>query len=481
MAGARKNFWFHSYLNSRWNLLVVLLPWLVFSPSLWVFTPQTAVFPLQPETFEITFKALQNHRLILPSAWMYFILPIFSFLSPMLLFLWSLLLTALLPGPKKFRVGAALAFSLSVYYLGAPHMTPDRAFQLLFFTVIVSPLLRPLPPLVLWLFGSIAVFFSFVFKDYAFLFLWMAASLLAGHITTFLFAEKTAPNRYERMHPLESFFKRTGFFLFLTWMIFSLVGFSFSNEIGPSPYWWLAWIVGFLCAGITWFNPWQLSRWLAPALFAQGLLFSDTLFWPVLVIGSWCLIKLLLECIQRWEFAQKLSPTVLQAGLASFATILVLLPTIHILISEDERRLSPAWTSVLQKIKKDDSRGFLIVGDALPFLANFHPASFVTDDSVLLEPSEQRLLEYMNQRNIDSAVIDTLHLKNLWKKWIAEGLEPEKINQSVISRLVLYQGKELDTYTLKLDPLKYYKAVPLDKHYNFIALKKINGPEVRTD
>jgi hypothetical protein len=138
-----------------------------------------------------------------------------------------------------------------------------------------------------------------------------------------------------------------------------------------------------------------------------------------------------------------------------------------------QRTFGPHWLQAQEKMLRSESKGYLIVGKGLAYVAHFVPRELLFDDSYLLIEDESELVLKLQKENVSAIVVDKSYLNKFWKTWIESGHPPEVSNHSVLSRAIMYDGKAIETQTLHLKELQRLKIETLkpDRGLVWIHLK----------
>lgn len=459
---------------SLWlGLLLVVGPWLLGSKSILHFSGNGWITPTSSEIFELSFRALSNQRIVLSTHWLQPLLATYAFLGPTLLFIWYLIIRRSFSEVKYASVIALIPIAV-FYSMGAPGLAPYQLIEWIFYSLLILPLVLPHSPLMLWMITGILVIIHLIFGGLGFLVMASIFSLGLSHFIDFLFAKKLALLYRQRRAPLLTLLEAVGFFALIasTLLITLSTGLTQEFQSTPPNQWWMAWILGFLCVGLGWLRPWDLQRWLAVAIFGHAVFFSSKATTPVLFCLVWISMMILASLPIYGPFL-KLKESKTKTRVLGFVSLLALAGGMLWTVSQFKPRRSfdRGWVGMIDAVVSSPSRGFLVIGEAQAFLAHFSSARFIENLSMLQIYDENILIEKLKEQEIDTILVDKNYLLNYWKKWMADGHAPEMSNISVIARMISYDGKEIETQTLKLSPIKNFEILKSKTSKNFFILK----------
>jgi len=460
-------------------LLLSLLPWILSSAYLWQLTPLPVALPLQTHDLEAIDKLLQLHRVILP----YWLAPPFliswCYFNLALLGSFFLLGYQLLPIKKEARLHVLFIFCALIYPWAKPGTLSFELLDLNLSCLMLLAFLQFRPhALLAWFTASVFVLLSLLLPKYLIWSFWVFSSLCLGEVFHFFFVDRFQIGVSFKRKLLEHLSYVLGC---LSLCLFALLTLSHgpweASNFEISPYWWVSFLGAIIAVGLTWFQPWQSRVWIRLSIMSLGLLISPELIIPVLLLLAWETLKLGDDWLSRGN-SKRLSK------------ILKIAPMLAILLggfswtwmwyqartSRQERSFTADWLVGLQLMEKKPSEGFIIVGDAIGFLSIFQPSALLENPPILLESSERDFLAYMDKGNFKNIIVDQTFLRSHWKQLIAEGIEPSKINNSIFSRLILYQGEELNTKTLNLKAIKQLKAEEI-AHSNLFWIYRVEKNE----
>ncbi len=466
------------FLSNPFLILLILAPWMVGQTEIWTLSPNALVAPVDAQVFTIAPRLFDNTRIIFPH-WM--VQPVFFFytiLSPILLLAVFFVSYHLVPSTRGVKMILALITVSFLYKWGAPGTDPTRLFQMFWLGMIVLPLLTPLSPLPFWSLATFIVLCTVFYQRDQFAVFWMCLSLFLGNLLSYLLADKGHLQRTQRLRMGRTAATMAGFALLGFWGILSLIQNPFDLEsLRPHSYWYFAWIAGLLCLANAWFQPWQTGLWLSLAIFSQGLLLSPSLKISLFVVIAWCLLKMLLnsplwtELYKRLlDYRKTVTAVLLIAILFSFVQ--------QVRAHTSIRTFDVRWNAVLQYLLNDPpTKNYFIVGEGLPFLAQFYPGNLVKDDSIVLEASEARLQERLSKANGSGILVEGPYIKNLWKDWLSKGDDPDKINNAILTRLILYRGKGEKTRTLQIQAVQNFEMTTIPLFEDLMICKQKIGSQ----
>jgi hypothetical protein len=374
--------------------------------------------------------------------------------------------------PRTKKLGLSLIAVSAFYAKGAPGIDPTPIFNILISFLLILPLFRRPSPLIIWGAATSGLLASLLDRSLQFPLFWITMSLMAGHLIDFLLGDKGVPIRKVRLEASKYLLHFAGLFVLALWTVLSVLmtplEWSFFH---PSPYWPAAWLIVLLSFIAALMEPEKTARWLSIGVFAQGLCLSQTLNFFVLIVA----IALPLEMISSPKLLAKLVGRVPQILRKGFEPALILVAILVMASSirhfEPVREFDFAWIQMSDEMKAHESRGFLIIGPGLPFLAQFHRENLVTDDEALVKSTEDDLHQLLDAYMVTDIIVDKNYLTQFWRNWIAEGRPADVANYSVISRAITYKGEALQTQTLKFSALKGLTEIPLEKDSQFVWLK----------
>ncbi|MDB5037516.1 MAG: hypothetical protein JWQ35_1044 [Bacteriovoracaceae bacterium] len=450
--------------------IIAATPWLLGSSYLWKFSSDSLVSPLTVDTFELPFKGLLNHRIILNMNLLQPTLVLFSFAGILLLLAMIRIFYFLIPKPYPLVVSLLAAALLYTY--AAPGSNPLELLGYLIPLLLIVPLFRMPSSLLLWALGSFGVVASLINPGYQFPVLWLASSLALGHLIHFVVADQGIPKRKIRVQLLRYLPNLAALLIFGFWISFSILTMPPDWSLfHPSSFWQLGWIVSIECIVLALFEPWKTNRWLSIGIFSQGLLFFQELDRFIFFVFIGVSIEI---CVQAFIKANGVAriPAFVKSGFRSFLILTALtLMFWKVYHFESNRNFNEGWISMVKEMKDKDAKGFLIVGKGLPFLAHFIRQPLVQDDNAILKTSEKDLEQLMKSYAVTDIIVDKNYLNEFWRNWIASGKSVGVSNYSVISRAISYKGQAVDTPTLKFPELHKIISVPLDGMSEFVWLK----------
>lgn len=440
------------------GLGLIFLVWVISALAFWKFTP----WPLDAQSFSLSFEILNHQRFVLPTTLAYPYTFIFVVLSFLIYGSSYALLHQILPPAQK--LGCSLVLAAPFFFLTTLGSSASSLFHYFIYLLFLLPLFRRLSFVSLWILACVGAYISNAFPDYQFFIVWTVISLLIGPSLHFLLVERAQMKRAHKRDYLFYLPLFIGLNLLGFWVLAyiltksnNLIVFSASHSF-LFPY-----LCSLECIILAWFRPWDSRRWLTLNIFAQGGLLSPSLQFPLVLISA----VLFLEILQSEGIEKLFFERVPKFIKTSFSALLILTPLAFMLYQakthHPERTWSLHWLQSLHAVEENKNEGFLIIGRGLPYLAHFIRGPLISDDSFLLEMNEKELLEKLSREKIQNILIDKTYLSEFWTQWIASGRTPEISNSSVITRAIQYQGKAVETKTMKLEELK------------LIEIKKIEG------
>lgn len=421
------------------------------------------LLPLTPESFRVFQIWNGEFRIVFPDSLLQIVSISLSLLGPAIAILLFFLIRATV---NDFSKAWARLLSFSILCLLFPTTRPDvnlqLGLQILFYVAILSQLVQtPLPSLRLWIIGTPLVLLAILYQTYGFSLLWILLSGALAFLFHFFFIMKM---RVSTAHSRESLWiglRWLGFICFSVWAL-SLVFLNSGSlsKIGQSgSLAWLAFAISGLSIVFSYFEPQKAILWMLLSSISFGAFFSQELDFFNILILSWLLlygIKLLLSRIseKHWiklPLVKALFSIGLIAGSLTFLFYNLNRPG-------QERTLSSEWIPALYEINSKKIGSSLLIGDSIEFLQSFSDSKFYQSDELILEPNETHFQRQMTELGLEAVLINKEYLKEFWKTSIAEGIDPKRINESVISRILLYQGKAEETQTLKLESIKDFEV-----------------------
>mgnify|MGYP007097581300 CR=1 FL=1 len=442
-------------------MILLLIPVTAFQQNVWVFKSHALHLPLHVGVFEDFFQLLGGSRIAFPHALMPLVTTILTFLGPFFLLLLFYCLVIWLPIRQSLASLLGFAVCIALTPFARAGDSPHLIAHLWITVFILSLLFESTPGTKLWILGTFAVAASFLFESLKPLTAWVLLSFAFGQIVNFIFVNRLSPARKDRLRLPWFSLEWVGTVLFAIWVLVTLLRSPLpENYFGPSPLYTLSFVTGALCVLNCWLNPWVSEKWLTLATLSQGALIFrtlDTALWIVTAYASIALLdyfisKILPENFEvpRWG-----------ARLSSFFTLisLVIIGWLMTTSAPSQRQLRTDWVDVSRFLEPESTRGLLVVGSGLPFVATFHPGVVATKEDILLEANEDKFVHAMESLHTSKIVIEEAYLKQQWSSWIEAGRSPQVINRSILSKLVNYQGKAIKTPTLSITALERFKVI----------------------
>jgi len=388
---------------------------------------------------------------------------ILSYIGPALLLVLFFLCQRALLVNHKARNLISLSVVLIVYPLGAPGQLSLFLIDLCFFIFVLIPFVRFSPnPLLLWIVGSLALVFSLLTQHFFLTLFWLCLSTILGEVVHFVFIDKGQIPVILRSQHIRTISYIVGLVIFLGFILYGINAMDWGEaNFQPSPYYWVGLGSASLCVILTWLEPWKSSLWIRLAIFNLGVLISSQLLVPVLILFLWEIVFLIKRSLTR-KSSTKLQVRGLKWILVVLFIVMTSLLFYRAYRNIPQRNLKPEWTKVLLEIQKIHNENAVIIGEGLPFLSQFYAGSLVQNPPIMLISSEQQILSWMAKKKISVILVDQDFLKQEWKEMIRSGVEPQDINKSILSRLLLYEGKAINTTTIKLPAIRFLTMKRID-------------------
>jgi len=461
--------------SSALTLTLATLSWVIFRQEIWNLSSTAPMIPLKSSVFELPMFLLGNHRLILPDWSMPLITALLSIIGP----LTAVCLFAI--ARKGFDQSRLLSFSVSlvaliaVYPFSLPGADPSAIFPWLASLFFLIPLFKPLSSLSLWLFASLGLLLTLISPAQLGFVFWLAMSFAFARLFHFLLIDRLSLKRSERRNLSVKFLQFTGgLLLLLSIAMAAQRNGQLQAPIGYSKLWYLSVSGGLLALLLSAFQPWQTLRWLSLATFCQGLLFFKNLEISV-IVAHMIMTTLIIAEISQWlsKRLQLLQSDVLRVAyvLGSLAIAFGAMTWIGKYRSL-ERDFNPEWIEALNSIDRSSDKGAYVLGGGLFFLSHFRPAQFTYDPSLVLESSEDRWADYLKNANLNSIIIEVPKLQEFWSDWISAGKNPDKINRSLLNRIVDTRKRSSKEAAPESSSLRNFK-VDLEPRYQDLMIVRL--------
>lgn len=458
--------------------LLLFISLVLSNLQVWSISADTFILPMTSESLWNLLNFFGGYRFVLPTVTFHPYMAAVSFLSPITLILCAAIAYHALPGNITWRSLSAFAVGTLLFAYAEPGLISEELSFIFISLLCLLILVRRLPALFLWLLASLGVIFANTHFPVLWpILFWISLSLMLTSILHYLFLQKGALFKEQRKHLFKSLLITSAYLCLGLWVMLTFAGYALTDlSVSPSSHLWIPWVVALLSAYLTWRDPWKSTIYLRLTIFAQGLVFFnqfETIAWFSL---AWLSYQALADFFQSAKVKALLSNNLGYLSNGTQITIvtgMVLLLGFQIQVPTPKRELDPGWASVLKDIQESDQKGFLVVGEGLPLLAQFNPSHFVRDENLILEDSQVRLIQKMKAKKVSSILVEKNYIKELWKKKIQAGLPAKKINESVLSRLVLYEGKAVKTSTLHLPPVIDFEINKLTHpDYAWVSMKE---------
>ncbi len=442
------------------SITLILLSWIFFRQEVWNLSAQAPLIPVTSAVFELPVALLGNHRLILPD----FVLPVFlgllSILAPLAALALFLLTRRLLPQSRVIGFTASLIILAISYRYALPGTSPSILLPWIVSALFLIPVSQETSGLKLWLYATAGVTLALLFPQLKALVLWAAISITFSRIFHFLLIDRL---RLKRSESQNLHFKLMQFIAGM-----SLLGFVFlalkhvpfhPGDAGPSKYWYLSFSGGVLALIASTFQPWKTLQWMTLATFCQGVLFFSTMNTAVIaahaLLGALIVIEAVHSMSNRFSLLKsdgiKITHAFVALTIALFGCVWIAQR------QEVQRDFDPEWLSVLASIDPQVPQGSYVVGNGLLFLSQFRQSNFQFDPSLLLEPSTQKWVNYLTENNLDRIIIEIPQLQAFWSDWIQTGQKPERINDSVLARILKFTKRGKNPGTESQDFMNYFE------------------------
>jgi hypothetical protein len=441
----------------------LLLPlfWLLHWDTVWTGSWQQGFAPLQTKIFEELISFLGNYRPLIPSISAPLILFVLSFAG--LAALWAvawLLLRSFNRTPWLTATFLALYIAF-VFPLAAPGTHSERIFESLYFVFFLWIVTRePIRFSLLMAVILLGGFVAFITKAYSVFYFWVILSVVFAESLRFIFVDLLRTSKADRLRRGRLSLRVLSYLALALAVYFLMRQHPVSTaEIVPSSKLWLIVLSSALCLCLSALQTWRTSLWLRLGSLPFVLFFDHQAELFVVLLLAWLMIETL-RVIQH-EKIKIIPPAWLRISLYSISLILSCLWTAqHVKDFKWSRELEPEWVSTIKMINEqsqDPSKGFLILGNSLPLLSLFVRFPLVENLPIHLETSEMELLQILKQENLQAILIDREYLRRFWAANLSSGGDPNRINKSVFSRLLLHQGQAVKTETLELPEIEKFR------------------------
>jgi len=440
-------------------LLAIPCLWLFRIQQIWTGLPSTPFAPLDSKTFQDLIFWLGEQRVVIPTALMQTSLMFMSLLGVGLLIIFGLLLKKTLPASAIWSWALSiLALSLLFPY-AAPGTSPDPLLKMTYLLGLLFVITRPVNGVNLIFGMMLGLAISYLIQTYALVFFWSGFSILITEAFHFLFVEwgqLSWAKKNQRFSLLFRAFSLATLAGILFFCIFkyppALDSFSGSSRL------WLIFISSGLGLALSFIKPWETRLWMRLVSIPFALFFSAEAESLTIMIILWMVIRLFSALLQTSTLKKipyaKLERVLISVFVLSSGAILFF----HLQRFHHLRSFEPEWTQAAQLLDEEKKPGkIIIVGDAIDFLSFFTKSELVQNLPIHLESSEAELLRIVSEENAKGILIDREYLRRFWIQSIKSGGDPSRINQSVFSRLILYNGQAFESKTLNIPQVSKFK------------------------
>lgn len=430
--------------------------------SIWLIEGQIKVLPLSEQLLGLIPNALGGFRPIFPAGLTQATLFALCLIGPLSLVALLFLSFSCLPGSRAFRSIGALIIVALCYPLGAPGEDPHALIELCYFLLLFSVFLKEKPKLFrVWAIGAFGLGISLVAQAHSFSLYWFAVATGLATSIHFLFVEKWHISVHQRQMGRKTFFNALGL-SFLIWAILyaSFLVPNFTDRFVPGSNYFTILIGLFLVLIITYLDPWKTQLWMRIATLMLGGLLSAEFVKPTLLLVIWLGIYLIVRLMPdlRLKLSSLNAPTFFwKASYLSSVLLIFSLMLVQVAQYSPQRSLLSGWATALVNVQTEAPReGLLIFGNAIELFALFHDAPLVQNAPILLESSEEKLNQWLTERKLEHIFVDRGLVEEKWKEFIDRGVDPSRINHSIIQRMLRYEGEPLTTKTLEIDAVQSF-------------------------
>lgn len=452
-----------------WTFLSILLigPIVFFSKDVWMLNPVAPFLPLNSQIFEDLAQFFGGYRLVLPEEVVTPSLFVLTYIPLLLLGVVFFVVRKMDFGKNLHPNLIAFCTACILTTLARPGLSAAPLWDVLLHLIFLIPLIQNVPNLWIWLIGNLGILAAFVRDDLRPVLFWAAVSILFASALNFTLVERTRINRNHKKNLLSFSAQSLGLLIFALWILIQTLSQPFTETlVGTSPHYWLAFGGGAFAVLLSYLVPWETKRWMAIATFFQGMLIFKTLLLPSLILLVYLGLRLIGVVL-----AATLNPKSKMAIPSirwSLIILGILFMNIRLTKVEAPRTLPEEWVDILGHLDEDS---YFVYGQGWPLLAQFRDSNFFSDESWILEKSEDVWKRRLEAINATQVIIHVESLKSLWTAWIAAGKKPEQINQSMLSRLIVYKGEAVRSPTLKLNAVKGFKIEPLTEKSEIVLIK----------
>ncbi len=439
--------------------------WLLRVQQIWTGIATTPFAPLNAQTFQDLILWLGEHRIVIPTALMQTSLMVMSLLGVGLLILTGILAGRSLAASSKWQWAISVVIIAALFPYAAPGVSPDRLMRITYLVSLLFLITRPVNGANLFFGMMLGLLISYVSQNYALIFFWSGFSILFTESFHFLFVEWSHLSWVKKSQRIRLLF-RCGYLTALASILFICI-LKFPpplESFSPSSRLWLLFISSGLGLALSFIKPWDTRLWMRLVSIPFALFFSAEAEILTIMIIAWMMVQLISALAANSSFRKlplgKIEVVVIPIMvLASWALLFFYLQRGY-----PTRSFEPEWTQAAKLIDEDSNSGsaqqdgkIIIVGDAIDFLSFFTKAELVQNLPIHLEASEAELMKILEGEQSKRILIDREYLRRFWAQSIQSGGDPSRINQSVFSRLILYNGQAFESKTLHIPQVKRFK------------------------
>lgn len=452
---------------------IVLIPLLLVNLHIWTFAKGSFLLPLDLNFFEWSFDAWHQNRPVLPlwSQHIFFFLN--SFFGFGLALACFLMIREIVPGASAFRMATALLVLALLYPWAAPGQSPIELIEFSYALLLLALSTKlGSSPLKLAVLGGLALFLSWTHPFFWMNAFWCLVTALLSSPIVFLFGERAHISFRSRLNWTRSLSFAIALILFAALGALSFLSQSWpSHRFGFADWWWLSYLNLALVLFCAWRDPWATALNLRLALLGMGALVSPDLQLLSLLTISFSLFRSLCIWGRNWEW----KPSLRLALYTSSILVSITLALLFLIIHKDNREFKPGWVALLGQVEDNSPEGLIVYGNALPYLAHFYAGPMDQNPDLWEMADEEAWINWMEERSYRHILIDTQFLRNEWRKKIDEGLAPEKISQSILSRIVINEGQAMETATLQFPALEKLEIASREPE-GFLWVRRTDRP-----
>lgn len=455
-------------------LLLVFL-WIPWSGHVWTIGQEGLWLPLKTEGFQSIWSLFGNHRVVFSYWLLHPSLFLMSYLGPLSLAALFYMLKASLPIERGTSKYVAFFITCCFAKFALPGEFPLPILKLIFIIFLLQPLFTEKPrPFQTWLVLSIAVLISLMTKIYFFGIFWLSLCLIFGHLIHFIFVSRLQVSYAEKKHLSFSLPYSLGLFSLFFWILLAYyLGDWPRDTFTVSKYFWIGFIPSSLSVFCAWLKPWKSLLWLQFASFGLGSLLSHEMVLPLLVVSAWLVVFILREIS---SYLSRLKTPFFNLMIKHWILLLFILGLslygLQIYRTDPVRELNPKWLQVVDEIHKENPDGLLLYGNSLAFISYFFSGSLYQNAPIELVHSQNEFLQWMKKNRVSVVVVDLDYLRKRWIQMMHDGVPPNEISRSILSRLTTSDGSAIETSTLKLEQVTEFQSKKLkDNSLVWITIK----------